>query len=767
MGSASTAARVAGAVCAVALALAGSAPAAAAQSGSDDPARSQPRPRALFKPRLRAGWLPFECDLRNDGDARATLHFDLRDPTNDNSLRFRHVLELEPGAQRRVIGYLWGVADDRQWGRATEPCRNAQVQASDGTYSPVFDLAQVHEDGWQLAVIGPRGLTWGVPKGIRLSPGDVRPGVPAGARATGFRRVPAVKPGTVQEALRLEQFVEQFRYPLAAHLLRAETVPDHLVGWDPIDAVWLTAGPHLDRLTPTARGALLQWAAMGGIVIVGAGEEAKSLDHVLIRELCGTFATTPRTGPAEPAAELDPDLRSDPMAVAMGSATDAYRPGLPPGAAPLVQWRGDVMLSARRFGRGWVFYSALDLTRTSDRADPAPRGPPDEAVAACLQYARRRQGLAPRALGHRRPGLPAGEMPADEMAWSVFGGRSRFGNGLVDNSWYSADRSAMAKLVSGIHTGRDRMPSPWSVMLFLALYLLALGPGVWWLRRTRGGGLIGIPLTIGAALLFSLGAIVFGLATRGVGLVTQRVTVLWPVPGRSIAGEQTALSLFAGIARNVDVTFPGQVAPLPVDADGTVGGGSTLTVRLAPDRAEAIGVGIGSWSTRVLLAEGARAIGGPIAATVDPSAYAGAEGVRAGALVTLRNDSSMPLEAGVLWTMRGHGEAWVEVPPLAPGTRHAVAVPERRFDGGESVEQRLGLRVPDDWGRRHNVLSLVIGPDNGQVDRLGQTHPSPLRRHAIYLARVAPVNLPGGGPIVDGTSLRDDVLVAVPVEARR
>jgi hypothetical protein len=456
------------------------------------------------------------------------------------------------------------------------------------------------------------------------------------------------------------------------------------------------------------------------------------------------------------------------VAAALGNATDTWWPAQPADGEVLESWNGAAMLAARRLGRGWVYYCALDLTRSSAKNAAQPRGSPAAAVAACLQHARARQRGLPRALGHRTPGLPAGEMPGDELSWVHFNERSRWSTTLVEQNWFNADRTAMRELVSGIHTGRDRMPSAWSVTIFLLLYLAALGPGVWWLRRRRGGGLIGIPLTLGAALLFSVGAIVFGLATRGVGLVTQRVTLLWPVPGRPIAGEQTALSLFAGIARRVDVTFPGQVAPLPLSADGTVGGGSTLTVELDATEAHARDVGIGSWSTRVLLVEGARSIGGVIEATAPESAFADPAtpgAVVPGTAITIRNGSTMRLEPGALWIVRRNRNIWVEVPAIPPGGSAVVPVPVQRRNQ-PWVEERFGWTPPANW-RKRGALGLIVGAPNGQHDRLGVNHLTPLRGRPVYVAPVQPDNVPGGGPDCPGSRVRDEVLCVVPVEPAR
>ncbi|MHC5019029.1 MAG: hypothetical protein ACYTGX_02730 [Planctomycetota bacterium] len=744
---------------------------ARAQDG-DQRERRQPLPRFVLNPRPRAGWVPVVVDVENGATERARLRAELSSPGNENSLVFRTTLDVEAGDRRRMVGYLWGVADDTRWGRRTEPCRSARLFVSDGTSSRTANLsnqtgAGEQEDGWQIAVIGTRTLTWRNADGERTAVGEV-PLVPNGVRpgnpdpSAGWRgRQAAPPPGSPQAKAKLNAFLKQYPVRLTARRLDLDALPGHLIGWDPADAVLFTAGSHLDDMAPSARGALVQWVALGGVVIVCPGDTAAALSHPLVQELCGPLQAAQQAGPRPEGAE-------GPVAVALGSATDTWWPARPADAEVLEAWAGAAMLSGRRLGRGWVYYCALDLTRASTNKAAQPRGSPAAAVAACLQHARARQRGVPRALGHRIPGLPAGEMPADELSWVQFNERSRWSTTLVEQNWFNADRTAMREMVSGIHTGRDRMPSAWSVTAFLLLYLAALGPGVWWLRRRRGGGLIGIPLTLGAALLFSIGAVVFGLATRGVGLVTQRVTLLWPVPGRPIAGEQTALSLFAGIARRVDVTFPGQVAPLPLSADGTVGGGSTLTVELEATAAHARDVGIGSWSTRVLLAEGARSIGGVIEATAPAGAFAvpatpGA--VVPGTTISIRNGSTMRLEAGALWIVRRNRNIWVEVPAIPPGGSAVVAVPVQRRNQ-PWVEERLGWTPPATW-RRRGALGLIVGAPNGQHDRLGVNHLTPLRGRPVYVAPVRPENVPGGGPECPGSRVRDDVLCVVPVEPAR
>jgi hypothetical protein len=321
-------------------------------------------------------------------------------------------------------------------------------------------------------------------------------------------------------------------------------------------------------------------------------------------------------------------------------------------------------------------------------------------------------------------------------------------------NYYGIDTSTAQAAADALHTGRERMPSPSAVILFLGCYLAALGPGAWWLRRRLGGGLVGIPITLGVAFVFMVGAIVFGLATRGLALATQRVTFLWPVPDLPLAAESTWFSCYVGLGQRVTVRFPGQVAPLTVDREGQFGTAGALRVRFGAEATEAVDFALGAWQTRVLCAEGARAIGGPVEVR---------GGAGAAASTTVTNRSALPLGRGVLW--RTGSSHVVAVPPVAAGGT-ATALDLDAPSPPDALTRLLGLPEPRRFRGADGILAPLHAAGRRLVRGEDGTVTVATEGRVLYIAEVDPALLPGGGPTVAGeTRLTDRVFVVVPVGA--
>ena len=241
------------------------------------------------------------------------------------------------------------------------------------------------------------------------------------------------------------------------------------------------------------------------------------------------------------------------------------------------------------------------------------------------------------------------------------------------------------------------------------------------------------------------------LATRGLSLVTQRATFLWPVPGLPLAAESTWLSCYAGLGQRVTVRFPGQVAPLTVGREGQFGTAGQLQVRFGAEATEAVDLALGAWQTRVLCAEGARAIGGPVTAR----RTGGEDGPFA-----VENRSALPLGRGLLWRI-GTVEM-ATVPPVGPGDSATVpGLKGARPEG--SAERYFGLPEPDPYDRHPSLLLLLrAGRAPPEIQADGSVHEPTTA--VVYVAEVDPAALPGGGPTVAGESrLTDRVFVVVPV----
>ncbi len=683
------------------------------------------RPRYLFAARERPGWLPVLVRATNRRPEPRTVRLVVEDPKEEASIRGLHAMDLGPSASRAAVGYVWGRHLNQWWWGVQTP-GEVVVRGPGGAVSDHGAPPLGSATGLQVAFLS--ATTDPLPDMIEAA-------WPEGAPRPESLRSPrlwnrGVAGGTPP-------------VPLYPRRVAPGEMPDHPAGWESVDLLVLSPRAPLDALSADERGAVLQWVALGGAVLVSGAAPAASLTGPLCGDLLGPFAP-------EGVAEAEP--RGDgAAAAAVGAGTVPLLAGAPAGSKVLEEWDGRAVLSTRPRGHGHVFYCAADLTRP-----PFAGAPLGRILGDAVRRVRDAQRNRPAPLGARWPWLPTNALRfVEAVPVPVTDPRTKKRTVQWQlNAWNRGGMNAGESEVAAIlHTGRERLPSLGSVLAFLAAYFAALGPGVWWLARRLGGGLARVPVLLGTALLFTLGAGTLGLLTRGVGLVTQRVTYLWPVPGMGDAAEQTVLSLYAGIGRNVDVRAAGALAPLPMSGDGAIGGGAPLLVSLG---AEAVvhELRVGAWETRFVSFEGIRPIGGPVVLEVERSPDGTATGY------ALRNGSRLPLRPGAVLAAGG---GVLAVPAIPPGGRAEVEAP-RAVGAGRGQASSASLLDFESLRRR---LALPAPAERQRSGLLGPVHEARVLSPTLYVAPVDPRDLPGGGPEVPGeTRMTDRVFMVVPGSAR-
>jgi hypothetical protein len=265
----------------------------------------------------------------------------------------------------------------------------------------------------------------------------------------------------------------------------------------------------------------------------------------------------------------------------------------------------------------------------------------------------------------------------------------------------------------------------------------------------------------GAALLFTALAFGLGLATRGVSCATRRLTLLWPIPGRPEAAEQTVFAVYGGMGHTADVTFPGHVGILPLSAEGAVGGGFTCDA--TPGNPGVVrDLRVGLWETRLLLAEGVRVLGGPVTAELT------ADGASLGVRVT--NRSAIPLGGGCVWGPRSSAPRLV--PAVASGAIASADLPMTADGTDAELAAALGFGgAPAGWDAAALFGNAItnLGPretmwDQSSRRQVAARDGAALQPALVYLAPVDPAALPGGGPtLTGGHSEMDVVIVVVPL----
>ncbi|MCI0343573.1 MAG: hypothetical protein L0216_20905 [Planctomycetales bacterium] len=697
------------------------APAAAASA--QEPDLSLDRPRYLFAARERPGWVPVLLRATSRRPDTRTVRLLVEDPEDEGAVSGIHDIALTPGVPRAAVGYLWG-RSSRQWRGWMQAPGQVQVRGPEGAESERGNPPLGSAGGLQVAFLS--GTTDPLPDMIEAAWPEGAPRPESMQNPRFWNRGTGVASSPV---------------PVYPRRVAPGEMPDHPAGWDAADLLVLSSRAPLDALSADERGAVLQWVALGGAVLVSGAAPAASLSGPLCGDLLGPFAPEGVPGAAPRGGQA--------VAAAVGEATVPLLAGAPPGFEVLEEWDGRPVLSTRTRGHGHVFYCSADLTRPPFAGAALGRILGD-AVRRVRDAQRNR--VAP--LGHRWPWLPThASRFVEAVPVRVTDPRTKKTSVTYQLQWTRFNQTPPeSEVAAALHTGRGRLPSLPAVLAFLAAYFAALGPGVWWVSRRLGGGLARVPVFLGAAVLFTLGAGGLGLATRGVGLVTQRVTFLWPVPGLGDAAEQTVISLYAGIGRSLTVRAAGALAPLPMSGDGVVGGGAALRVSLGAE-AVAHELRVGAWETRFVCFEGIRPIGGPVSLSVARTPDGTATGYE------VRNGSRLPLGAGAIWAPGG----WVlGVPPLAPGSRADVEHPRALRAGRGRAPSGPSLELPD-LRRR---LGIPVPSESWRLGLLALVEAARTLSPTLYVAPADARDLPGGGPEVSngGTESRilDRVFVVAP-----
>ncbi len=252
------------------------------------------------------------------------------------------------------------------------------------------------------------------------------------------------------------------------------------------------------------------------------------------------------------------------------------------------------------------------------------------------------------------------------------------------------------------------------VLLFLVAYILAVGPGDWWILRSLGRRYAWTWLTVPLWSLLFCGILYAVTASkRGGDLVVRAATVVDVVPGEPESSGVSYVAIYSPLSRRYDIRIgapSGWVAPRGV---GERGGGISFGGRggaFADGPVPGfLAFPIASNVMRTLESEW-RIPDGAYAASLSDAGAAGA--------VTLTNRGARPLgNAAVVWPDRSVSTAGA----LAPGASVEVSRPRLPLDvflkNEGAADEPIGRILQEAY--RWQDDGSVAGQDDGFLDRAG------------------------------------------------
>ena len=383
------------------------------------------------------------------------------------------------------------------------------------------------------------------------------------------------------------------------------------------------------------RGAVARWVAGGGRLVVG-GDRATTA--------AGIGAVLP--------AQVDPATRDLPLAGLReqtgwtpreaGATVKALGLRLEPDAEVVVATaEGAPLIAGRAHGRGLVLQAAFDLAALSAQGNPVP-------------------------LWERL--LPRFDVPPQ---WQLLRSNAQ---------WVLREALALPAL---------RLPSIWTILGFLALYIGLVGPVNYLLLRRfdrREWAYLTVPLTVA---LFTAGAYGLGAAGRGGAPMATALTVVRAAPGSTTGASLSYVGLFSPTRRSYQVGF----APEALVSNAFSpfeGRGDSLQVVRGESAVEVPSFLVDVGALRPLLAEQV-APAPPVLVTFQP-------GGPLGGTLEIENRSAERLEDVAIMI----GDNIQKTDDFEPGERRTVQLDPGRF-GGEGQFQSGGVI------RRTGALNALRG----------------------------------------------------------
>lgn len=407
--------------------------------------------------------------------------------------------------------------------------------------------------------------------------------------------------------------------PATVALLEMSDLPEAGAAWDALD-VLVFNNVDSARLTPAQQDALRGWVGLGGTLVItgGAGWQSSSAAFEdLIPVAVGDVSGVPELPILEQRTGV-PFRDPGPYVVAQG----ALRSG-----EALLRDGDNLLLARQPVGRGAVAFLALDPTQ-------APlldwRGSP--ILWADLIAAQR-----------------------DDPPWAA-GPQNPY-------SAYSALSSLPAL----------QLPSTLGLLLFLGLYVMAVGPVNYFvLRRLRRRELAWITIPV-LVLLFSGLAYVTGFSLRGNEVIVNQASVVYGNLDGPQARASTLMGIFSPRRASYDVQLPGDalVRPFSRDFGDMAGGGNEAAISRGADVVlQDVRVDVSGVETYVAHSYQ------PLPA-IDGSAQLRLDGSDARLELDLQNNGDVALtNAGALV-----GNTYVSLGDLQPGDRATQSQP---LSGGQA-----------------------------------------------------------------------------------
>jgi hypothetical protein len=324
-------------------------------------------------------------------------------------------------------------------------------------------------------------------------------------------------------------------------------LPERGEGLSMFDALIVDGAPLAD-LSAAQQQALTDWVRMGGQLVLGGSKLEQLLSQ--LPEQLRLAAPGPIAAPQPIAllAELD---AATPSSVTLTPAADTAVVARVAAAALAVQ---------REIGAGRVTQLGLSLSAPELAALPAQSAFWPQLV---------------------RPPISSAQM-----------------NGMPSLEEARAQQFAMALMTLPVLA----MPPLGLLAALLALYMLVIGPGLYFvLRRVdrQAWGWVAIPVV---TLIFSLGAYGYGLRLRGNDIVLNQLTVIEPSAGRSHV--QTYAGIFSPRSASYDVISPSDALFQPLI--NTMWGGATgasVSANFAQGGAGVRALDVTQWSMSSFSAE--------------------------------------------------------------------------------------------------------------------------------------------------------------------
>lgn len=471
-----------------------------------------------------AGWLPVEVSVSNTGPGiRADVIVSLKGRSSEPYLTTKRRVNLARGAKRRewfllplgtgngqVRVALYGVPEDDD----AEPPLLAEFRQDYSSYyrSP----RQSGLDPAVLYVTSDPYMTWSRAAWATGAPDSGRLGVRPPSR-----------------------------------------LPVHALAYSGVDIV-LLHDVDLGELSLEQRSALREWCRAGGSIMLVPRRRLAWYRDPLLKEMLGELQITQhevtglpriekRLGPlAKNAADFSRVVKPDPFTLFVARLPSKG------GAQPRWgEWRSKrrrQMLGERlpdgapfsflqeaEFGRGAVYLLAADLS-----------APPFDRWRHRTSLVNSANSLMTR--GVRSVLTPYVPEPRQS--------RSRD----------AANPHGDPDLVQ--HLDSIEMPSLPSVLLLIVVYVLCVGPINYFVLRARDRQIWIVATVPLISLLFCAGVILTGYATKGLGMVAWRVTVISTKIGEAGAVEQTGLSLRTSQAGSYPVAFDRSLAVARVMGHG-------------------------------------------------------------------------------------------------------------------------------------------------------------------------------------------------------